>query len=190
MTINQIKALARKAQRGDTSALELLKEYVRKESKNANARMERFAKADVKSPALLQAQFFLSQHGKTKFGISRNATPESLEKTATALLKFSSAKTGTIYGAKKVTEKNISNIEKQLGIKIPADKIGAVEEFLSSDFFKEFKTFDSERALEDGIQSVIRGANISDIESAWQQYIEGESVLTDAWEEWTEPFLE
>lgn len=175
---------ASRASRGDSKALSSLRSYTEQQAKNANKRIIRFEKAGETSPALEIALVSLNKLGQgRRFSRSKKLSISDLREEALALLKFNTAKTGSISGYRRYQKESLSRLEKQLGIKIPASKLKDVEVFLSSNIFNEFKEFDSERAIEDGISAILNdNANVELIPELWESYDRGELDLVETFE--------
>lgn len=188
-SVQRIKDTASRASRGDIKAIKALQKYNYQQAVNANKRLARFEKAGEHSPAYDLAKAYLKRSGTgERFTRSKKISIKQLETQLLELRKFNTAKTGSISGLRKYKKEQLAQLERQLGIEIPSHLIPKIEDFLQSDLFTEYKQFDSERALEEGIASIIEndGLNLDRLEEVWEEYLERETDLIEAFDRFVE----
>lgn len=180
MDINTLRQLERDARKGDITAKEKIMQVARKDIKKANARLLNLEKRGVKSEAYERALYDIEDGKRWK-------NPKTIEQAVERIQQteyFMNLKTSTYRGWKSYQNNLYRSFEK-IGVKVSDRE--TFNEFLNSDFFNDFVTFDSDRALKDGSEAFEeKGLSIAGLNKAYEEYKNNKNVsLTDAWEMWT-----
>lgn len=180
MDINTLRQLERDARKGDITAKEKIMQIARNDIKKANARLLTLEKHGIKSEAYKRALYDIEDGKRWK-------NPKTIEQAVERIQQteyFMKLKTSTYRGWKSYQNKLYRSFEK-IGIRV-SDR-DTFNEFLNSDFFNDFVTFDSDRSLKDGMEAFEeKGLSIAGLNKAYEEYKNNKDVsLTDAWESWT-----
>lgn len=186
LSINQIRAKIRKAKNGNQKELDLLLRVNAKEADRANKRLKTQAAKTPNAFAYREAISYLNTEGRKSFSKSKVAFTKDLDALQAQLLalnRYNRAKSGTVKGARELENKN-TEILRTLGVKVDQIDPDLLRQFLASDIFLEFKRFDSERALLEGTDALLKGRTKEDLQEAWEQYTkDSNATLDDAWED-------
>lgn len=189
LSANQIRAKIRKAKNGNQKELDLLIKVNIKEADRANKRLKTQARKTPDAYAFQQVKTYLKQTGKNSFSKSKKYLSQHLDELQQQLLMlnfYNRAKTGYVKGAIEVEDANYKRLREMYGAKLDQIDKDLLKQFFSSDIFKEYKKFDSESAIYEGLNALLRGRTKEDLQEAWNEYITNkESTLDEVWEEWT-----
>lgn len=189
LTVNQIRSRISKAKAGDQKALDELIKINRLEADRANKRLKSQANATPRAYAYQMAKKFLSSNGMRSYSKADKKFRQDIDKLKDQLLSlhaYNRAKTGYVQGAKEVEFANEEILER-MGINFSEVSRELYADFLATDLFKEFKKFDSERAIMEGFEALKSGKTLEDLKHAWDEYIKKKEVtLDDVWLEFTQ----
>lgn len=174
--INNINKLARDAKTNNKSLKELQR-INKRQIDMTRKRIQNLNKAGLKTPALSVLRAKLPKLSK-----SNKLTPSELKEQILVTGKFLDSKTGSVRGYKKYEKEELSRL-KERGIILTKEEFrGPWKEFLNSDLFKEYKLFDSERAIEEVEKAIREKINPKKAIEAWKNYETKSWDIMDAWE--------
>lgn len=185
VSTNEVYRLTRRAERGDASALRDLQKLNERIANNVNRRMKNLEKRSLKSPAVGYMKNYLESKGRKVLSKSKKLSPKELKQQILRGQKFLSAKTGSVKGQKEYEKKQIEQM-KQYGIDLSKDRM--MEKwaaFTQSSIFNEMMEFDSERTLDEGLNSLHQGRSLDELEELFEKYKNKEMELLDVWRAWT-----
>lgn len=189
LSVNQILNKVRQAKAGDTKALDELIRVNRLEADRANKRLKAQATSTPRAHAYQMARKFLSSNGMKSYSKADKKFRQDIDKLKQQLLSlnaYNRAKTGYVQGAREVEFANEEILER-MGINFSEVDRELFADFLATDLFKEFKKFDSERAIMEGFEALKSGKTLADLERVWEKYQKKrESTIDDAWLEFTQ----
>lgn len=184
LTVDQIKKKIRQAKRGDQKVLDELIRVNYLEADRANKRLKTQAKSTPNAYAFKQALHYLRTQNQKSFSKASKKFKlniDALETQLLALNLYNRSKSGTVKGAREIEFKNRETLEK-MGIDFNKIDPEVFEAFLNSDIFKEFKKFDSERAIIEGYDALLSGRTLEDAIEAWDKYQTSKyETMDDAW---------
>lgn len=184
LTVDQIKRKIRQAKRGDQKVLDELIRVNYLEADRANKRLKTQAKSTPNAYAFKQALHYLRTQNQNSFSKASKKFKlniDALETQLLALNLYNRSKSGTVKGAREIEFKNRETLEK-MGIDFNKIDPEVFEAFLNSDIFKEFKKFDSERAIIEGYDALLSGRTLEDAIEAWDKYQTSKyETMDDAW---------
>lgn len=188
LSANQIRTKIRKAKNGNQKELDLLIKVNIKEADRANKRLKTQARKTPDAYAFQQVKTYLKQTGKNSFSKSKKYFASHLDELQQQLLMlnfYNQAKTGYVKGAIEVEDQNYQRLREMYGAKLDQIDKDLIKQFFRSDLFKEYKKFDSESAIYEGLDAILRGRTQEDLQEAWNDYMNHkELTLDEVWESW------
>lgn len=191
LSANQIRAKIRKAKNGNQKELDLLIKVNIKEADRANKRLKTQARKSPDAYAFQQVKTYLKQTGKNSFSKSKKYFSQHLDELQKQLLMlnfYNRAKTGYVKGAIEVEDANYQRLREMYGKDLDLIDKDLLKQFFRSDLFKEYKKFDSESAIYEGLDALLRGRTKEDLQEAWSDYMNHKEItLDEVWEAWIDP---
>lgn len=177
-TKTQIFNKSRSAKRGQKNARKDLIALNDRLIAQVNRELKTIKKKNLPSAAAK----ILKQKGRLKRG--RNLSNEDIRKQILDMQAFLRSKTGTAKGAKEYAEKEIKRL-REAGIDMDIETfMGEWADFLSTEAFKEFKKYDSERAIMEGMDALKSGKTLEDLKDLWEMYQRKEITMMEVWNTW------
>lgn len=181
ISMEDIENLATKAATGDASALSELGRLNSKYGRAANQRMRELEKREMKTGAYRRAVD--ETGGKGRFSQAKTGDPETLLRSLEKIVKFMNYQTGTVSGEMKRRENILKGLERE-NYNVGTDR-KAFLDFLDSDAWNEFKSmFGSKDAMKQISDAMERGANITDLLDAYNDFTNKESEAEDLLQVW------
>lgn len=189
-TTQSIRTLTTKALKGDSTAEAELRSRANKIAKQANRRILNLERGGLTaSPAYKLAKddiFYIKRKRKglkTRYP-ETNASLSIIE--VEAILEsantFLERKTSTASGYKSYVAKRKAGLAK-IGLSTEGRE-ELVNEFLNTDWFNEFKRFDSVDAIREVDRLADSGIDPEEIEELYKQYLEGKKSFTEVVYDW------
>lgn len=179
INIYEINELARSASRGDKSAEAKLREMNTKAVRQIRRRQQNEKKAGIVTPAMSALKT-----RNPNLSLGKKIPVEQLREQLLSANRFFNSETSTVRGFRK-WEKNEMNRLKERGIELTTEEFrGPWRDFLNSDAFEEFKSFDSERALNEVWERIKKGGDIQTLQERWEQYTRGDIGFLEIFDDW------
>ena len=185
-TRQQIIDLTRKAEDNPAIKNELVKEAIR-QANIVNNRIKRLNAAGFGDIFGTQARietFALHSYGRK--GLSKSAKKLSsdidlLREQLMLSAKFLRAQT-TVTGARE----RANEVAQVLNVDLKSGGQKTFLRFLESDMFNELRRAGSARFIQDAVEAINEGATIEQLQASYNKYLNKQSTLLDAFEEWTQ----
>ena len=181
-------------------------------AKTANQRFKQLEKSGMThTSAYTRAKFYLSEvsevsNGET-FSRSKKISAEYLHDQLSEMRVFLTNETSTVSGEKqRRTDKMFDTMTKGTGakgfklelpedIKLPPDYVGDRNEYFKKKFLqfldqdawneiKKFKYTEDGNILNQAGEALAKGAKISDLKNAYEQYLRKEVSIYEMWDNW------
>ena len=179
------------AARSDESKYRELINEINKMTRKANKSLLQLEKNDINSQAYKAASYMVKRRfdkDKVRFNKAgreyREYNKVNLKKAtryALELSNFLSLKTRTLRGYKESIDRTIDNLGKKYGA--VEDKT-VFEEFLKSEFFKEFVEKKSDEVMNFGIDKIETTDDLEKLDEIYQRYKKGEIYAADIMDDW------
>lgn len=181
ISFEDIENLATKAATGDTSALSELGRLNSKYGRAANQRMREMEKRGLETGAYKRA--VEDTGGKGRFSQAKTGDAETLLRSLEKVTKFMNYQTGTVSGEMLRREHILEGLERG-NYNVGSDR-KAFLDFLDSDAWTEFKSmYGSKDAMKQISDAMERGANITDLLGAYNEFVNKESEAKDLLQVW------
>ena len=182
--------LSYEARRNESKYRELI-DNINKMAKKANQRLLSLERNDINSQSYKAAEYRIKRRfdkEKVRFNKAgrsyadynmsnvKKATRYALE-----IENFLSSKTSTITGYNESVNKTLNSLEKKYGA---VEDKAVFEEFLKSEFFKEFVEKKSDEVMNFGIDKIETTDDIEKLDEIYQRYKKGEIYAADIMEDW------
>ena len=182
--------LSYEARRNESKYRELI-DNINKMAKKANQRLLSLERNDINYQSYKAASYRIKRRfdkEKVRFNKAgrsyadynmsnvKKATRYALE-----IENFLSSKTSTITGYNESVNKTLNSLEKKYGA---VEDKAVFEEFLKSEFFKEFVEKKSDEVMNFGIDKIETTDDIEKLDEIYQRYKKGEIYAADIMEDW------
>lgn len=188
---------------GDVEALRAINEKL---AKRANQRLKEFENRDMETAAVTRAKGFIQEYkelgnGKN-FSRRKSLDIDDLVLNIKEESKFLRSQTSTVSGEMKRREKIFNTLtKKDRNGKSIIPSVGSEDrdtykkkflDFLDSDVWSEIKKSlyaDTNITMDEAGEAIASGASIDELESAFNDYLEGETDtdLFEIWDNWRSP---
>lgn len=182
--------LSYEARRDESKYRELI-ENINKMAKKANQRLLSLERNDINSQAYKAASYRIKRRfdkEKVRFNkAGRSYADYNMSNVKKAIRyaleieNFLSSKTSTIKGYNESIYKTLNSLEKKYGV---VEDTNVFEEFLKSEFFKEFVEKKSDEVMQFGIDKIETTDDIEKLDTIYQKYKKGEIYAADIIEDW------
>lgn len=195
LSTQSIRTLTTKALKGDSAAESELRSRAAKIAKQANRRILNLERGGLTaSPAYKLAKDDIFYIKRQRKGL-KTRYPETnvslsiieVEAILESANMFLGRKTSTASGYKAYVSKRKAGLAK-IGLSTEGRE-ELVNEFLNTDWFNEFKRFDSIDAIREVDRLADSGVDPEEIEELYNQYLEGKKTFTEVaydWEKYVE----
>lgn len=194
-TIQEIESLYHK---GD---IDTLREINEKLAKRANQRMKEFEKRGMETAAYTRAKGYIQEYKELgngeNFSRRKSLDIDDLVQNIKEESKFLRSQTSTVSGEMKRREKIFSTLTDKEIIEVPEgmDRDSYKKkflDFLDTDVWSEIKKSlyaDTNITMDEAGEAIAQGASVSDLVSAYNDYLSGETDtdIFEIWDNWRNP---
>ena len=182
--------LSYEARRDESKYRELI-DNINKMSKRANQRLLSLERNNINSQAYKAASYRIKRRfdkekvrfnkaGKSYADYNMSNVKKAI-RYALEIENFLSSKTSTISGYNESIYRTLNSLEKKYGV---VEDTNVFEEFLKSEFFKEFVDKNSGEVMQFGIDKIENTDDLEKLDTIYQRYKKGEIYAADIMEDW------
>jgi len=182
--------LSYEARRDESKYRELI-DNINKMSKRANQRLLSLERNNINSQAYKAASYRIKRRfdkekvrfnkaGKSYADYNMSNVKKAI-RYALEIENFLSSKTSTISGYNESIYRTLNSLEKKYGV---VEDKNVFEEFLKSEFFKEFVDKNSGEVMQFGIDKIENTDDLEKLDTIYQRYKKGEIYAADVMEDW------
>ena len=182
--------LSYEARRDESKYRELI-DNINKMSKRANQRLLSLERNNINSQAYKAASYRIKRRfdkekvrfnkaGKSYADYNMSNVKKAI-RYALEIENFLSSKTSTISGYNESIYRTLNSLEKKYGV---VEDTNVLEEFLKSEFFKEFVDKNSGEVMQFGIDKIENTDDLEKLDTIYQRYKKGEIYAADIMEDW------
>ena len=182
--------LSYEARRDESKYRELI-DNINKMSKRANQRLLSLERHNINSQAYKAASYRIKRRfdkekvrfnkaGKSYADYNMSNVKKAI-RYALEIENFLSSKTSTISGYNESIYRTLNSLEKKYGV---VEDTNVFEEFLKSEFFKEFVDKNSGEVMQFGIDKIENTDDLEKLDTIYQRYKKGEIYAADIMEDW------
>ena len=182
--------LSYEARRDESKYRELI-DNINNMSKRANQRLLSLERNNINSQAYKAASYRIKRRfdkekvrfnkaGKSYADYNMSNVKKAI-RYALEIENFLSSKTSTISGYKESIYRTLNSLEKKYGV---VEDTNVFEEFLKSEFFKEFVDKNSGEVMQFGIDKIENTDDLEKLDTIYQRYKKGEIYAADIMEDW------
>lgn len=197
----------------ESGDIEQMREINERLAKVANQRFKQLEKSGMThTTAYTRSKYFLSEvsevsNGET-FSRSKKISAEDLHEQLSEIRVFLTDETSTVSGEKaRRQDKMFDTMTKGTGekgfkldlpedIKLPPDYVGTPNDYFKKKFLqfldedawseiKKYKYTEDGSVLQQAGEAIAKGAKISDLKNAYEQYLRKEVSIYEMWDSWT-----
>lgn len=194
-TIQEIESLYHK---GDIDTLRAINEKL---AKRANQRIREFEKRGMETAAYTRAKGYIQEYKELgngeNFSRRKSLDIDDLMQNIKEESKFLRSQTSTVSGEMKRREKIFSTLTDKEIIEVPEgmDRDSYKKkflDFLDTDVWSEIKKSlyaDTNITMDEAGEAIAAGASVSDLVSAYNDYLSGETDtdIFEIWDNWRSP---
>lgn len=193
LTLDLVRDLTSRAQRGDGSALRQLRQINRQLARRANTRLRRLEQENLDYYAYDRAQAFINEKtNNNRFTTSSRILeePSDYRTQILELVTFLESESSTVRGQRAIQNRRVESFREN-GVNIPAGAEQMFNDFLSTGLFDELKDYvDSDQVAYD-FGRIVENKDISfqRIDEEFTKVLEGQITYDIALENLGVPIL-